>query len=171
MKIKGKPITFFKSKVITVEDSDGQSCCFTLCALPLDFYDELEKELPRPVPPKAIARDKNGKVERDETGKPIILVYEDDQNYLKQKKEVDTLQSVALVVRSLSQDTNVEFDSKRENFSTPKEYYQAVHEELKKSVSLHVFLKLVKETSSMLEIKPEETEDAKKNFLSTMNTQ
>lgn len=170
MKIKGQKKDFFRTKEVIIPDSNNEPFIFTLYTLPIDVYDELRKEFPKLTPPKTFAKDKNGKLEKGQDGKPVVIYDDDDEKYQEQKKEIDSLQSVALLVKALSKDPNVEFEAKRESYPDNLSYYRALHAEIKQSLPLGVFLKLVEETSQMMQIKSDEVEEAKESFLSKTST-
>lgn len=171
MKINGRPVNFFTTKNVTIKDNTGNDIIFTIAALPIDFADEIERDIPSPTVPKTFAKDNKGKLEKDTNGRPVVVENYDDENYKKQKKEVESLQNAAMIYKSLQSDKNIEFDAKRENFSTPKDFYKAIYEEFKTVFSLQTFLTLVNETSKLIQIRKEEVEDASESFLSKANTQ
>lgn len=167
MKIKGFEGDLFETKEVSIElgDEDNKTAVvFKLTALPIDFHDRMEREIPSPTPPREVIRDKK-KIARDENGRPVFEYNENDPVYKRASQEAQRHQSVSMILEGLRGDDNISFDAKREDHKDPRDYYQAVYEEMKICLPMKVFLFLIEEVGKMTAVDSEQIEEAKKAFL------
>lgn len=165
MKIKGFDGSLFEKRVFSIEIGE-QRVDFLLTSLPLDFYERLEKEIPTPVAPVAgVIRDHRNKLIRDETGRPVVKRDEEDPTYKEAMRVTQRCQSVAMVLEGLRGDENIEFETSRETWSNPKDFYQEIWKEMQKVISMKIFLQLMDEIGKMTAVSDEQIEEAKQAFL------
>jgi hypothetical protein len=101
----------------------------TLHALPGDYADEAEREIPSPQPERlGVLRDRKGRFEKDERGRPVMQYAEDKPEYLAALQEAQQLQIIKTVADALDP-TEVEFSTQK-NGQSPKQYYTAVWREM-----------------------------------------
>lgn len=162
MKINGQKPNFYKSQTLDFVDKDGKIYTFTLTPTPLNFYDSIEKIIPRPNAPKTFAKDAKGKFEKDENGRQIIIRDEDDPKYQEKMKEVSQLQSTALVYEVLKNDKAIEFETKKDVQDI--DFFRAIRAEMIDLIPMPIFLKLVETAGKMLSVSDEALKEAEENF-------
>lgn len=80
--------------------------------LPIGFYDRMSRLFVLPEPPiSGFARNKKGKLERDENGQPIKLRDEENEEYLEKKAKVQQRQNTYILYSLLSSDPDIEFNT------------------------------------------------------------
>lgn len=149
------------------EESGLEPITLTIYALPPTYADEAEAEIPSPNPPfKGLSRNKKGRLDKDDQGRPIKLYDEQDPGYVKESQVVKQLQSVKMVVDAL--------DLKEANFETqkegmdPKDYYTAIRQEMKDyGFSIGDLVKLIEAVAAVSNIDEETAGKAKADFFET----
>lgn len=112
---------------VTLERED-ESVTLTVYALPPTYADEAEEELPSPQPRKlGVSRDKKGRLDKDEMGRPVYDYDEDDEQYKRDLRAVKELQSIKMIVDALDPE-EVSFEAKKD--ANPRLYYEAVRREM-----------------------------------------
>lgn len=153
-------------KTITLsrtEESGLPEIELTVEALPSDYWEELEREIPDPVPPQTgLQRDESGKVMFDEQGRPVPKFDWTDENYRQKQKEAQSLQSVKMVVDGLA-DGEVEF--RAEKSDDPVAYYRAVQREMREfGLNLGDVVRIARAVQDVSNISGSDIEEAMDGF-------
>ncbi len=140
-------------------------------ALPPDWDDTAEVELPSPMPPRLgveTSGPKNRPVTDPETGRPVIKYNETDPKYLKQVRETKKLQAVKMLIDG-TVPGQVVFDSQLDP-ADPKAHYRAVLTELKEfGFSMGDLLTLVRRIGTISGIGEDEVKSAEAGFFEAEN--
>lgn len=159
MKIEGLK-SLKRTGTVRLIDSDGGYVDLRVTGLPLGYQADLMREVPGPTP----ARVKRG---MDARGNPLWDSVDYTPEYKQQEMEASSLQSVAIICYALRDEPRVHFSSKRENFSTPADYYRAVRAEMAEmGWSDAEFAKILAAVGSLSALSDENVEAAKDAFLS-----
>lgn len=155
-------ITLERSK-----ESGLEPITLTIYALPPTYADEAEAEIPSPRAPfKGVSRNKKGRLDKDDQGRPIKLYDEQDPEYVKESGIVKQLQSVKMVVDALDPD-EVSFETEK-NGQQPMEFYAAVRREMTAfGFSIGDIVKLIEAVAEVSNIDQETTDQAKADFFET----
>ncbi len=163
MKIAGKTLGKKSTKVITFERPDG-NISLTIQALPLGFLEGtcLER-IPLPVAPRNYAL-KNGKVLRDEAGRPVLAEAVEDPTFRTATRKVAVLQGVAFIHEGLKADPSVTWETVLNgNWET---FYKGIYEEMIASgMTSGEMLQLSEEITSLSTSKQVDMEAARESFL------
>ena len=135
-------------------------------ALPPDYDDAVEAELPSPQPGRlGVEKDENGKVILDENQKPIIRYEDDDPAHIKAANENGKLHAIYLLVKGLVPG-QIEFETERDP-DKPREFYKAIMGELRDfGFSMGDLLKFVRAISKLSGITEEDIKAAEADFSS-----
>jgi len=149
------------------EESGLEPIKLTIYALPPTYGDEAEAELPSPKSPyQGFSRNKKGRLDKDDQGKPIKMYDEQDAEYVKESQIVRQLQSVKMVVDALDP-SEVEFTSHKDE-SNPKEYYASIRQEMTDfGFSVGDMVKLIEAVAEVSNIDEETAGKAKADFFET----
>lgn len=149
------------------EESGLEPIRLTIYALPPTYADEAEAEIPSPRAPfKGFSRNKKGRLDKDDQGRPIKMYDEQDPDYVTESAAVKQLQSVKMVVDALDP-SEVSFETQR-NGQPPREYYAAVRQEMTAfGFSIGDMVKLIEAVAEVSNIDQETTDQAKSDFFET----
>jgi hypothetical protein len=136
----------------------------TLHALPSDYADEAEREIPSPRPERlGVLKDRKGRLEKDERGRPVIQYAEDKPEYLAALQEAQQLQAIKMIADALDP-AEVEFGVQK-NGQLPKQYYEAVRREMVAfGFSVGDLVELVKAVAEVSNLREEDLEGAMPDF-------
>lgn len=112
---------------VVLQRRDGD-ITLTVHALPHDYNERTEAELPSPLPPFRGYSKRKGRLEFDRAGKPVPIYDEQDEHYRKEVAEIDRLQQIRMIVCGLDPD-EVQFETTRDGKSA-REYYAALADEM-----------------------------------------
>lgn len=146
------------------EESGLPEIELTVEALPSNYWEELEREIPDPVPPQVgVERDSSGKPMTDEQGRPVPKFDWTDETYRRKQKEAQSLQSVKMVVDGLA-DGEVAFDAEKDP-QDPVAYYRAVQREMQQfGFNLGDVVKLARAVQKVSNISGSDIEEAMDGF-------
>lgn len=138
MKIAG--ISKFRARTRDVEigeDERGQPVTVTLRAPRLGAIDALRNRVKKPKPPPKIGADgktvtarhpTTGEVLKNARGQPLLELDEDDPGYLADIERWQRAQTLVILLECL--DEQMQPESKREDFNSDLDFYDAVWSEL-----------------------------------------
>ena len=117
---------------LTMQTLEGEEVQveINLIALPVGYERTLQKELPLPSPPQKQKLNSLNRPTFGRDGKPVTEPDEEDPDYQKERTEIENLRVLAIVLMGLREDTEIQFDAKKEDYEDPKEFYLAVEKEL-----------------------------------------
>lgn len=146
------------------EESGLEPINLTIYALPPTHADEAEAEIPSPQPPfKGLSRNRKGRLDKNDEGKPIKMYDEHDPEYVKESQAVRQLQSLKMVIDALDPN-EVSFETQRDGVE-PRAYYEAVRQEMTDyGVSLGDLVKLIEAVADVSAIDTETANKAKADF-------
>jgi hypothetical protein len=168
MRLKNLDLTSIQNKTTftleRAEDSGLPSITFTLHALSPDYPDEAENEIPSPKAPRlGVSRDKKGRIDKDAQGRPVMLYDEQDEEYQKKLRNVNSLQAMKMIVDALDPD-EVQFAVSRDGM-TPAEYYAAVRREMTAfGISLGDYSALIKAVAAVSNLDEKDIKAARADF-------
>lgn len=167
MKIQGYDGGKRDQDSFTITRRDKSKLTFLLTALPIGITEEIEKEIPVPRPPRdGFCRDQKRRFIRDSRGRPVPFYDEYDTEYMQKMKKVNRLQTIATIYKSLENDTSIEWETKREAYKAPVEFYLALHEEIKSfGISTGEIADMMEFVMKLSRLGNEEIEEAREDFL------
>jgi len=147
------------------DDEEHGTIVLEIQALPPDFDEETEEQLPTPQPKRlGPERDKKGRVVLGTDGKPVIRYDESDSAYRESRREHTKLQAVKIVLDGV-RPGQMEFSTaKPEGGDWPAFYRDALLEMKAFGFSLGDILDLVKAITNLSNIGEEEVKRAEEVF-------
>ena len=135
-------------------------------ALPPDYDDQVEAELPSPQPERlGMEKDSKDRVILDENQKPLVRYKDDDPDYLKAVSQNGKLHAIYLMVEGIVPG-QIQFEAQKDP-DNPREFYKAVMGELRDfGFSMGDLLKLVRAISKLSGITEEDIKAAEADFSS-----
>lgn len=161
-------ITDRRTVLLREDDPDLPDIELTLEALPPDWDDEVERELPSPNPPRVgVEKKSSGRPVFDpDTGRPVPRYDEHDEGFLRERREINKLQSVKMVVDGLA-DGEVAFDATFDP-NNPRDYYRDVLREMKEfGFGMGDLVTVIEEIGELSGISEDELDRAKRDFFET----
>lgn len=143
-------------------DADGKRIGIWIRAPKLNSGLGVAKDLPAPAPPQgAVLRDERGRMIKDmQTGIPKREVLRGSPEHLESIRDNEALRTIALLVDCI-EPGQIEFDAKREAFSSGKSYWEAISKELMEAgITTAVLDKMIEAADSMADVDQEEFEEA-----------
>ena len=137
----------------------------TLTALPMGFMDSVKKDIPGPVVRPIKVMREGGKVVRDSDGSPVMMTNKSSAEFEVQEDAANRRQSILMLVKSLSRDTTVEFEAKREECKSALEYADKIFDEMSDfGFSFGDFNFVLGEVLRVSNLSREKIEEAKETF-------
>ena len=134
MRIK-KQIDSFNYLIPVELNIQGKKIVLNLKPLPYDFLSIIEKRLPSPKPPQiGVLKDSRGRWVKDDFGRPIPELNENDAKYKAKVEEINDLQATAFLYEGLKGDSEIEFETEEPTTEKQKDwqaFYEKIREELK----------------------------------------
>ncbi len=168
MKIKGIRVSAVNHGSLTLVKKSGEDITLQFRSLPLNFTDEVNKEIPSPIPKTTdYLKDRRGRPVRDpDTGKPIMLTDEDSPEFKQSLSKANRRQTTLMLFEALKEDSAVEFENKREDFPSISAWADAIYEELNTAgFSVGDLAAMISFMMELSNIKEEELEEARADFL------
>ena len=132
-------------------------------ALPPDYDDEVESELPSPQPERlGVEKDKKGNPVLDSDNKPIIRYKDDDPEYMKASSRNGKLHAIYLMVQGLVPG-QIEFTAQKDG-DLPAYYHSVLIELREFGFSMGDLLGLVRAISKLSGITSEDIKAAEADF-------
>lgn len=151
----------------TIERKDGSKLSFLFTALPLGITEDIDKELVPPIPPReGFCRDHKRKFVRDDLGRPVPFYNEKDPEFTQAVKEINRLQTVAMLIKSLENDPNVSWETARADCKGMREYCSRIYDEMRSfGLSTGELTQMVAFMLKLSKLGEQELEGAKEDFL------
>lgn len=149
-------------------EAAGGDIFLDVVALPPDYPEDVEREIPSPTPPRlGIEKDEDGKPIFDpETGRPVVRYNEADADFQRKRQRAQTLQTVKYAVDALKEG-QIEFEADTRDLEGA-EYYEAVLREMREyGFSLGDVAKLCASAQRVSGLSEDEIEKATEGFFMT----
>ena len=161
--------TIHNTTTVTLKRSESLGLppiTLTIHALPPDFPDEQEREIPSPRPKATgFMTDKKGRLQKDEMDRPIKTYDDDEPEYVAAVQRVRQLQSIKLIVDALDP-SEVEFTATKDGDAAV--YYEACRKEMGAfGISIGDMLDLIKAATKTSGIDPDDLKVARADFFET----
>lgn len=141
----------------------------TINGLPLGFDEQIEEDIPSPVPPNKPLISSDGQIIYRNRKQKIVETEPDTDNisYKAACKIANRRQSAWTVLNGTRTDSSLVWAAKKESFSTIGEFYQAIYDEIIASgFGAGKILQLVMAIQSISGMSKDQIERAKQAFLS-----
>lgn len=137
----------------------------TLQALPPDYDETSEEELPSPKPEiLGVEKDERGRVVMDDDGKPAKRYKDEDPDYRRAVAEHNKLQAVKMILDGIA-DGQLTFSTTKDEASDAAEFYRTALVEMKQyGFSMGDFIRLVEAIAEVSSIGEEAVREAERVF-------
>lgn len=132
MKLNGQELRIEKKEIVELNiNNDIIPIC--VGALPIDFYETLEKKVSSPKPNIiGVIKDQKGNIVYDENKKVIPFYNDKTAEFIEKTAICNKRQATYILVEGLKQ-SEITFDTQEKDCSNFEEYLDLIYEELKES--------------------------------------